>query len=93
MTARVVWRAVANKEINLNLLKVRKQAFGHESSKRRWMTARVSKRAVDISEINSSLLNERRQAFGHESSKRGSMTAGVQRGQWLSLKSSLRYCW
>ena len=56
MTARVVWRAVANKEINLNLLKVRKQAFGHESSKRGSMTARGPERAVAFAEIIFALL-------------------------------------
>lgn len=50
------WRAVANKEINLNLLKVRKQAFGHESSKRGSMTARGPERAVAFAEIIFALL-------------------------------------
>ena len=34
LTVRVVWRAVANNEIILNLLKIRKKAIGHKSSKR-----------------------------------------------------------
>ena len=34
LTVRVAWRAVANNEIILNLLKIRKKAIGHKSSKR-----------------------------------------------------------
>ena len=56
MTARASKRAVANKEIILNLLKVRKQAIGHHNSKRLFMTARVAWMAVEFAETTFALL-------------------------------------
>ena len=56
MTARVWKWAVANKEIILNLLKVRKQAIGHHNSKRLFMTARVAWMAVEFAETTFELL-------------------------------------
>ena len=52
MTARVILKAVAFSEINLNRLKARKLAGSHLRSKRRFMTARVILKAVAFSEIN-----------------------------------------
>ena len=71
------WRAVANIEINSNLLKARMMAFSHLDSKRGFATARVSWRAVDNIEINSNLLKARKMAFSHLDSKRGFATARV----------------
>jgi hypothetical protein len=56
MTARVWKWAVVNKEIILNLLKVRKQAFSHHSSNRRFKTARMAWRAVAFAETTFELL-------------------------------------
>ena len=56
MTARVSKRAVDISEINSSLLNARRQAFGHESSKRGSMTARGPERAVAFAEIIFALL-------------------------------------
>ena len=51
MTAQVLERAVAIREINSILLKARMMVDGHRRSKRRFVTAQVILKAVAVSEM------------------------------------------
>ena len=58
-------RAVVLNDINSKLLKPRKPAISHQSSKRGFMTALMVWRAVATDEINDNLLKARKQAVSH----------------------------
>ena len=72
-------RAVANHEINSDLLKAGMMAISHFRSKRRFKTARVEKRAVANNEINFNRLKTRMMAISHLRSKRRFETARVEK--------------
>ena len=70
-------RAVVLNDINSKLLKPRKLAISHQSSKRGFMTALMVWRAVATNEINYNLLKARKQAVSHLISNRRVKTARV----------------
>ena len=70
-------RAVVFNDINSKLLKPRKLAISHQSSKRGFMTALMVWRAVATNEINYNLLKARKQAVSHLISNRRVKTARV----------------
>ena len=70
-------RAVANHEINSDLLKAGMRAISHLRSKRRFKTARVEKRAVATDEIDHNQLKAGMMAISHHRSKRRFETARV----------------
>ena len=72
-------RAVANHEINSDLLKAGMMAISHFRSKRRIVTARVEKRAVANNEINFNRLKAGMKAISHLRSKRRFKTARVEK--------------